>query len=420
MKVAIERFKKSSLFRDSFWALFGNVVGKGFSLFAGIAVARFLGRELYGEYGIIKSSLLMIALFSSFGLGITSTKFVAETKEHNPSKLYSISQISISISFLVSTIISLLVIAFADHISVVINAPHLASTLKWASFAIILNSVNTTQLGILGGFKAYNIIAKNNIIIGIFTFLTTLPLSYFYGFNGSILSIIISLLLSCLKNQFSIHKLLPQKKELITKVDIANILSLSFPIAMNESLYSLTAWLSSFVLIKIAGYGELGILNAATQWMAVMAFVPGALRNVALSHFSTVSNDKKQSEHLLIRLLQVNFFSTMTPCIFVWIFSNVICSLYGEQYDGMQSVLNVLVFAAVIMSLSNIITQELIALDKNWFLFCSRFIKEISFIVVVFYVLKSLGGGAFLYACLFLFFHIVYLIVVIAKFKLIK
>ena len=80
MKQLIYQLRKSSLMRDSFWALLGNVLGKGLALVAGIAVARFLGSEEYGEYGMIRNNLTMIAIFSSLGLGYTATKFIAECK----------------------------------------------------------------------------------------------------------------------------------------------------------------------------------------------------------------------------------------------------------------------------------------------------------------------------------------------------
>ena len=51
------RLLNSKLFKDSTWALLGSVLGKGLSLVAGIAVARFLGKEIYGEYGMIKNTL---------------------------------------------------------------------------------------------------------------------------------------------------------------------------------------------------------------------------------------------------------------------------------------------------------------------------------------------------------------------------
>lgn len=55
------------MLKDSFWALLGNLIGKGLPFVAGIFVARLLGSESYGEFGLIKSSLISIALFSSLG-----------------------------------------------------------------------------------------------------------------------------------------------------------------------------------------------------------------------------------------------------------------------------------------------------------------------------------------------------------------
>ena len=46
----ITRWYQSALLKDSFWSLICNIVGKGFSLIAGIVVARCLGKEIYGEY----------------------------------------------------------------------------------------------------------------------------------------------------------------------------------------------------------------------------------------------------------------------------------------------------------------------------------------------------------------------------------
>ena len=62
----IERLRRSPLFKDSMWSLIGSTVGRGLSLIAGILVARFLGKEIYGEYGIIKTTLSNIEIFSSF------------------------------------------------------------------------------------------------------------------------------------------------------------------------------------------------------------------------------------------------------------------------------------------------------------------------------------------------------------------
>ncbi|MBO5697209.1 MAG: oligosaccharide flippase family protein [Alistipes sp.] len=83
----IDRLKESPLFKDSFWALVGSTIGKGLSLIAGIAVARFLGSEIYGEYGVIRNTLTYIAIVSTFGFGYSATKFIAEHLKNDKFKI---------------------------------------------------------------------------------------------------------------------------------------------------------------------------------------------------------------------------------------------------------------------------------------------------------------------------------------------
>ena len=69
-----QKIKTNKLAKDSFWSIFGNGLGNLLLLIAGIIIARFLGKDLYGEYGIVKTTMFYIAAFSTFGLGYTSTK----------------------------------------------------------------------------------------------------------------------------------------------------------------------------------------------------------------------------------------------------------------------------------------------------------------------------------------------------------
>ena len=75
----IERIRQSPLFKDSMWSLIGSTVGRGLSLIAGILVARFLGKDIYGEYGIIKTTLIYIEIFSTFGLSNLFAKKISIT-----------------------------------------------------------------------------------------------------------------------------------------------------------------------------------------------------------------------------------------------------------------------------------------------------------------------------------------------------
>ena len=67
------------------------------------------------------------------------------------------------------------------------------------------------------------------------------------------------------------------------------------PIALQESLYTVSYWAGMLILIKMSDYGEVGLNSAATQWAAAILFIPSVLQNVMLSHLSVMQN--KCPEH---------------------------------------------------------------------------------------------------------------------------
>ena len=385
----VERLKKSPLARDSFWALFGNAAGKGLALIAGIAIARFLGSDEYGEYGLIKGTLLSIAIFSSFGLGYTATKYIAECRQTNIQKAREIHRINFIITLCSSALIAILVSLFAQPIAIWLKDDSLAEILRWASIAVIFNAIITTQNGELSGFRAYKTVARNNIISGFLTFFFVAPAAYFGGLRWAIIALVITLFCNCLINAYSLRILLntsnKNKPLVISSKFVKEILSFSFPIALQESLYSIASWLGMAIIIRLADYSELGVYSAANQWMAVMLFIPGALRNVALSHLAENSNNSETSKRIGNQLLLVNFVSTCIPFIIIAIFSKLIASAYGPSFVKLPLVLNVCIFTAVISSMTNVLTQDLIAHNQNWYLFWTRLIRD-SFTLVIAYL----------------------------------
>lgn len=69
--------KQKVFFQDSALMLLGNGLGNGLMLVAGIIVARILGNDLYGQYGLVKTTMFYIASLSTFGLAFSITKYVS-------------------------------------------------------------------------------------------------------------------------------------------------------------------------------------------------------------------------------------------------------------------------------------------------------------------------------------------------------
>lgn len=412
------QFKKkllnSRLFTDSFWALLGSGVGKGLTLIAGIIVARFLGKEAYGEYGMIKNTLTYIAAFSTLGLGYSATKYIAEYLNTDSAKTYGSIKYARQITLLSSALMAFALFCFASPIASFLEAPQLSNTLRLTSISLILNAVNTTQIGILSGFGAYKKAAINQTIAGIATFFSSVLLTYLWDLNGAIIALILSFALNCFLNALSI-KPLKEALGITTYEDRTfrkEILSFSIPIACQESLYSITHWGITLVIVKMADYGELGLYSAAAQWSGMIVFIPAVLRNVTLSHLSGNKDNQKTHQRTLKTMLLVNFISTIIPFIGVCIFSNLICSSYGDNFEGLKVVLLIFVFSTIFSCLSNVYTQEYIAQGRNWFLFWSKCARDLGNVILgILLIMFFKRDGAAMMAIATVAVHIFYLII---------
>ncbi|MCL2097293.1 MAG: oligosaccharide flippase family protein [Bacteroidales bacterium] len=364
----IHKLKESSLFKDSLWSLLGNTTGYGLALIAGIIVARFLGKDIYGEYGMIKSTLLNIAVFSTFGLGYTVTKFVAESKNKANQCIRQITFSSINITLVTSTLFALFLFFFSKHVATYLNAVHLSLSLRIFAVIIIFNALSTVQIGILAGFNEFKSIAINKGIVGITTFVLSVILTYFWEIEGALSALLIATILNCVLNNIIVRKKLQpySRIERSTENIVKQLLLFSLPITLQEGVYSITHWLCIAILVKLSNYGEVGLYSAAIQWSGIILFIPGILKNVALSHLSGTNDNITQHKIIFKRMLFVSFISTLIPCLIVFIFADFISSFYGESFIRLPLILNISVFTTIFTAMQTLYIQNYISMNKIW------------------------------------------------------
>ena len=389
----IDRLKSSPLFLDSFWSLLGNVIGRGLALFSGVLVARMLGKDVFGEYSVIRNTILTIGMFSTFGLGYTSTKFVADFVRDNPQDTRRLVKYITQTTFYFSLFIGGLLFCFANYISThFLNDPTLVKPLQYLAFLIVFNAITVTQIGILSGFKEFKNLAIINSIIGGVTFLTSVFFTYFWGFNGALLSLIISQVINCVCNEIAVRKSLALIifKDNAKRVEslMNKILHFSVPIALQEFIFALTSWISMLLLVKYSNYGELGMYNAAIQWNAIVLFIPGILRNVVLAHLSSNSQNRLEYENIIRKTVLVNIICTIIPSVFVFIFASFITKMYGKTFVGLDSLISLAVFSTVFLSVGNVYTQAFTSIGRNWLMLFYRFFRDIFSLILFLVLLK--------------------------------
>jgi O-antigen/teichoic acid export membrane protein len=417
----INRLLGSKLINDSFWSLFGNVIFRGLFLISGIIIARFLGKDIFGEYGIIKSTIISIATFSTFGFGYTATKYVSEFKNNNPDKLKSIIYYSTKITLFVSSVVAILLFLSASYVAeTILGAKHLNVSLRILAILVVFNSLTTLQVGILSGYGKFKEMAFVNFFVGATMFVLSVVLTYLYDLNGALIALLITQILNWGLHFRIVNKNIPDNILSFNKDNefLKEVIKFSVPVALQEVLYSAMFWLSSFLLVKHSSYGELGLYNASMQWNAIILFIPGILRNVVLSHLSEVQNDRPQHTRVMRITLTINFLMTFIPAILVLLMSGFIARIYGASFEGLSKLIGVAVFSTIFVSISNVYAQAYMSKGMNWMMFAFRFVRDVGSILLFLIFLKYFNTGAIAMIYSSLVFNAVFMVIMVVYYNL--
>lgn len=413
--------KNNKFFKDSFWAVFGNGLGNGFLLLAGILIARFLGKELYGEYGVVKTTMFYIASFATLGLGVTSTKYIATLLNSKPIHVKNVIHDAMTITVIFSSIIAIIIFIIAPFIANLLNEEQLVLALRALSVVIIFKAITTTQIGVLAGFKEFKTIALNSLSSGLLMLVICVPLTYFWGLKGALLSLLFSQIFNSIVNYMGIKRK-SRSFSYVEKVSYKKELAyFSFPVALQESSFAICNWAAIMLLTKLSSMGEVGLYTASAQWNSIITMIPGLLINVILSYLSSSINNSIKHKKTLKLMLRINFFTTIIPFVIVYFLADFIASFYGKSFEGMPSVLRILTFSTILEACASVYKSELLALGKTWLLFSVRLFRDMILVIGVYILLTFSNGvdGAIMYSWAVVVMSALFFLVLLVSYNII-
>ena len=172
----------------AFWSFTGTALAKLIVRISGIICARILGKELYGEFGMVRSTINMFVALGTAGLGMTATKYIAEFRQNSKERIASIFFITNGFALLTGLVITILVLCLAEFLaSYTLNSPHLVDAIRVGALLLFITVINGAQTGTLSGMENFKAIAINTFIASIFESTLMILGAYYYGLIGAIL-----------------------------------------------------------------------------------------------------------------------------------------------------------------------------------------------------------------------------------------
>ncbi len=359
--------------RGAVWSLIGAVISQGANLAASVITARLLGREQFGEYGMIQSTVGMFGVFAGMGLGLTATKYVAELRVTNPDRAGRIIALSTAVALATAATAVVALFAVAPWLAArTLNAPHLSAELRIAAGVLFLNALNGTQTGALAGFEAFRTIARVNLIRGLVTFPLAVAGVLMWHLRGAVAALVAAAAVGWVFNHIAIRAEcrrngVPVRWERFW-ADRAILWKFSLPAFLAGGMVSPAIWVASSILVNQPhGYAEMGIFSAANQWRMAVAFLPSLLSQPLLSMLSNVGAGDLGSFRKLLRanlLLSL----ALSVCIAapIVVCSTWIMKAYGRDFLAGRPVLILLLLATVVSSTAAVVGQAIASLDRMW------------------------------------------------------
>ncbi len=371
------KFYSNQLVNDSVWAIVGSLVLRGSGLVVGIFVANMLGAYDYGSYGALKNFVLSSSILSTLGLGYIATKFIAENK-NDPSALNRIISICNQVSFTGALLIALLILFASDYVAErMFKDIELSNAVKLCAVWLFLNALTTVQQSYLYGFGRFLQLARINSVIGILTFVITVAFTKIYGLLGSLIALVVIQFINFVCNYWEIRKIKSEIKTLpptgLRNISLLELSKQFLPVTVNELVFAFFAWLSTYLLLHLSSYAELGIYSAAMQWFMVIIYIPGVLRNVVLS---ALSSDSVNRDLVVRRMLFVNIISSTAISLIVILCTSFFIKAYGEEFNTMKPVLIILSLTAIINSVANVYVQALLSSSYIWIVAIFRLVYD--------------------------------------------
>lgn len=369
------------LARGASWALLSSVVSRAIVLLSTVIVARQIGRDGFGEFGIVQSTVAMFATFAGLGVSTTATKFVAQYRHRDPARTRRIMTLTTVVACVSGALIALSVVMAAPVLARdTLAAPQLTSVIRLTAVAIFFVTLSSVQQGALGGFEAWRQLTYGNVFFAISSTVFIVVGAFVAGLWGCVVGLVFGQVLGW--TTFNIFLRQIADREGIPRssrgfwAEQNIIFSFGVPTFLCNILIVPTTWICNAILVNGPnGYAEMGLFNAANQWRMAVLFLPTALGASLMPVLSNLHSEQRRPTYRKVIIINLVLAGGVSAAIAgsVAIASPWISSMYGSDFERAAPVMILLCIAAVLISLGNVVGADMAGRGEVWIgvLFCA-------------------------------------------------
>ena len=381
--------------------LIGAIFNQGSTFGFNVIAANLLGRQMFGEYAMVQSTVVSLGLIAQFAIPYTTTKYVAEFRANDPGRTGRILGMLSIFSVMIAAFVSLTFLALSPWIAgSMLRTPSLRTALAIASAVLLTTSLNGFLTGALAGLESYRTLAGALAWSGISYLVVCSALAWLKGLNGAIVGLALSGLIQCVLLAAALRKECVLQGITTGYQGFMQEQRVMLKFALPAGLIGFTSgpalWLPiAFLTRQPNGYSQTAIYSASFSLMAIVLFLPNIANTVGMSIINYHKGEGNRWEYR--QTFWINL--TVTGIVIICgagtfaLLGPELLRLFGRSFKEGYSVLVILLLSTVPQGLALAMSQIVQTQGKLWLFFVAVAIPRDTLIVVLGYLLIPAYGG---------------------------
>jgi O-antigen/teichoic acid export membrane protein len=383
------------------WLLLGAGLSQLLLALSSIIIARVLGKELFGEFGMVRSTVMMFGTLAGLGLGITTNKYVAEFRDSDPARAGRVLALTTTLAAISGTLVAIVVAAAADYLaSNTLGAPHLARFVRLCAPLLAMSVLNGVQLGAITGLEQFRVLSLLSTLTGLSVASLAAVGAFAGGIEGAFYGTLIGSFVNVIMMELILATLRRRKGIGIAFDGLWRerqvLVSFAIPSMLAGLMVAPVTWAGLRLLfVREDGAGEVAVFQAANQLRMLALFVPGAIAQVVLPVLSNIQADVDASGYRrAIQLAAVACLITgAAVAIPLMAASPQVMGLFGSSFSSGWLVLCLMCGAAVLQAINTVIGEALAALSKMWWGFWLNCLWSVEFLLAALLLVRHGAAG---------------------------
>jgi O-antigen/teichoic acid export membrane protein len=372
----IARARQSAFAKNAFYLTGITGFQRVAALIQTVLIARTLGITAYGIYGLLFSTVGLVASVTGLQMGLTATVFIARYREHDKGKAGAVIRYVTLFAVLMSAAFLIVTLPFAKPLSDwLLRSSGYTFALVLGCLFVAGSLVSGVQDGVAEGFEDFRAVAIARLVSTVLALAGIYPAAIFYGLDGVLVDLLCGTIVkyAILAVVIARHRRLEQIPRTHGGGHGVSFFKLvkdfSLPSMLTSLLLGVVTWWGTYLLSRqAAGFAAVAIVNVGLQWRGPILLVTSALGRVAVPVFSRHhgGNDATGSQRFKRKLMRLNAIAVFAVVVVVIATSHLILSLYGKAFHTGIMVFAILVAATIPKVLADVHMQELVGHGKMW------------------------------------------------------